>query len=187
MAKYSNFVGEKGIALNTEEKDKVVAYITKEVEKAFASVNMPTQYMLDNVQVDTISIPYVEGGIKLRFPMFEGHAIYARSFKYRCKAMVNGFSIMLFKRKGYLSNPDGTKDYESAPDFQWNMTISVDGRLIPYSHHCIEGIGLIEHYQYDTELTNLNIRRPMLDLWRYLDGDPLTIKECKMLNPDYTC
>lgn len=186
MAKYSNFVGEEGIILNAEEKDKVVAYITKEIEKAFASVNLPTQYLLDNVQVDSIRLPYVGEGIMLKCPMFEGHAIYARSFKYRCKTMVNGFSVMLFKKRGYISNPDGTKDYENAPDFQWDMTISVDGKLIPYYHRHTEGISLIEHYQYDTELTNFNIRRPMLDLWRYLDGKPLNAKECKTLNPEYT-
>lgn len=186
MAKYNNFVGGGGITLSAEEKNEVVAYISKEVEKAFASVNVPTQYLLDHVQVNDIKLPYAGEGIIIRFPMYEGHAVYVRSFGYRCKTMINGFSVMLFKKRGYLSNPDGSKDFENAPDFQWVMTISVDGKLIPYSHRYTEGISLIEHYQYDTELTKLNIRRPMLNLWCYLDGEPLNVKERKMLNPEYT-
>lgn len=80
-------------------------------------------------------------------------------------------TFMLYKETGYLDETDWAKsrieykhNYDDAPQFQWTLSIMVNGKMIEYRCRTTTGINLPHCYQYGTELSDFDFS----DIAKYL-------------------
>lgn len=151
--KYGNFVSETNMELSENDIKYFVKYFMDMVTK----YDLPIK--LINHESDRSNNSY-----KIYFE--SNTEIAGRNLLKDRVISFNGITIIIHKANGYLDATDWgngfngfVKDYENAPEYQFNVNIDIDGMIKPYRKRNEEKMSIVNTYQYGTEYSDFDYNK----------------------------
>lgn len=163
MAKYGKFVGRECLMIHNEERNAIKEHFCKLVNGLwiFSKIGLP----FDKVETlgQTLYVHFVCPTIKKRNGFGD-------------RITFEGLYFAIRKQTGYLDKTDWlnhpteiVKDYDNAPEYQYECYMYAKGTEIPYRYRNVTGIFLEEHFDYDTEYNNFTFYKALNQLKRKLE------------------
>lgn len=146
--KYKKFVNEKNLVLTQQEKDFFYQYFMNMVYNN----NLPLTF--DKME-QTDKNNYI-------FNFIANKDIKGRNKDNERITKFTNLFVVINKSSGYLDATDWLKDnelkkdYDNAPQFQYNVVVNINGNYIPYRCKKTKQIHIPNMYQYGTEFTDIN-------------------------------
>ena len=157
--KFGEFVPEKDLLISNDEIEMWKHFIQDYFYKFGINVECKnTMYVKHNK-----SYAYKTNHVNFTFKV-NGIPSETRDCDKNRIFNLSEITFMLYKETGYLEETDGTKNYNDAPEFQWAVSIVVNGKMIEYRCRTKTGIPLPHCYQYGTELSDFDFS----DIAKYL-------------------
>ena len=166
MAKFGNFVGKKDLELTNEEKEMFMNFFKM---KLFNYHNCNLEKVL--------TIQNVEEKCYTTFTHFKSYyfifkpkeSLNGRNIKKNRVIDFSGISFIIRKESGFLEVKN-EEENTNAPEFQYTLSIRIQGKQIRYKHRNIESISLKNSFQFGTELNDFDFSDTFYDLYRTLYG-----------------
>lgn len=164
--KFGKLVATNGLAISNDEIEMWRHFIQDSFEKFGINIeHTHTDYVEHNVKY-----PYTSDHVNFTFKV-NGIPSETRDCDKNRIFNLSEIAFMLHKETGYLDETDWTKsmveykhNYDDAPQFQWTLSIMVNGKMIEYRCRTTTGINLPHCYQYGTELFDFDFS----DIAKYL-------------------
>lgn len=156
MAKFGKLVGEKELPFTIDEISDFKKHFKAILENNSIGIEF---YMRTN---------YLDG--KSYVINFDCKKIEKRN-KLKNRIDFKGLSFIIRKKSGYIDLTDWNKtktvikDYINAPEYQYSVELICKGVEIAYRCRNKYAICLKNHYLFDTEISELNFKESLFDLF----------------------
>lgn len=162
--KYGKFVPETKLAMSQAEIEAFEG-----IFKSLVNLHKGLQYMgCENNAYGTGSVTF-----KFSIPNahLEGRDIDGNRFTFK------GLSFLCYKSKGYLDKTNWlsgareiVKDYDNAPEYQYEVYMVCHGTTIPYRGRRSQPLEVAGHFDYDTEIHNFTFEKGLKTLFKNILG-----------------
>lgn len=166
MAKFGNFVGKKDLELTNEEKEMFMNFFK---EKLFNYNNCNFEKILINQEVKEECYTTFTDFKSYYFIFKPKESLNGRNIRGNRVIDFSGISFIVRKESGFLEIKNEEENI-NAPEFQYTLSICIQGKQIRYKHRNIESISLKDSFQFGTELNDFDFSATFYDLYRTLYG-----------------
>lgn len=165
MAKFGNFVGKKDLELTNEEKEMFMNFFKM---KLFNYHNCNFEKVLTIQNVEEKCYTTFTDFKSYHFIFKPKESLNGRNIKKNRVIDFSGISFIVRKESGFLEIKN--EENINAPEFQYTLSICIQGKQIRYKHRNIESISLKDSFQFGTELNDFDFSATFYDLYRTLYG-----------------
>lgn len=166
MAKFGNFVGKKDLELTNEEKEMFMNFFKMKLFN-YNNCNLEKVLTIQNVE-EKCYTTFTD--FKSYYFIFKPkESLNGRNIKKNRVIDFSGISFIIRKESGFLEVKN-EEENTNAPEFQYTLSIRIQGKQIRYKHRNIESISLKNSFQFGTELNNFDFSDTFYDLYRTLYG-----------------
>lgn len=166
MAKFGNFVGKKDLELTNEEKEMFMNFFKMKLFN-YNNCNLEKVLTIQNVE-EKCYTTFTD--FKSYYFIFKPkESLNGRNIKKNRVIDFSGISFIIRKESGFLKVKN-EEENTNAPEFQYTLSIRIQGKQIRYKHRNIESISLKNSFQFGTELNDFDFSDTFYDLYRTLYG-----------------